>query len=309
MPWVVELVAAGHAADNSPPGELLEAIGSRLRPALRVALDTPGTSAAVAAGCARLLVDLPAEPTSRLRIRVLGPLELLRDGETVAQPELRRQRVRELLCFLVARRRVRREEVTEELWPELDDRGRNLRVTLSYLQRVLQPERGDGDPPYFVRSTGPWLTLEGPERLAVDAWELDARLDHADRAERDGAPALALAAYREALPLWRGEPFADVPYADWAEPERTRLRTRYTAAAVRAGELLLAAGAPADARRAAERAITVDTIAENAYQLLARTHLAEENIGGARQAVDACRAALATLDLAPSGATVALVGA
>ncbi|MDQ3601749.1 MAG: hypothetical protein M3408_10985, partial [Actinomycetota bacterium] len=61
------------------------------------------------------------------------------------------------------------------------------------------------------------------------------------------------------------------PYADWAEPERTRLRTRYTAAAVRAGELLLAAGAPANARRAAERAITADTIAENAYQLLART--------------------------------------
>lgn len=53
---------------------------------------------------------------------------------------------------------------------------------------------------------------------------------------------------------------------------------------------------------------TADTIAETAYQLLARTHLAEENIGGARQAVDACRAALATLDLAPSGATVTLVG-
>lgn len=142
----------------------------------------------------------------------------------------------------------------------------------------------------------------------MDAWELDARLDQADRAEREGAPALALAAYREALPLWRGEPFADVPYADWAELERTRLRARYTAAAVRAGELLLAAGAPAEARRAAQQAITADTTAENAYQLLARTHLAEENVGGARQTVDACRAALAALDLTPSGATVALVG-
>jgi len=37
-------------------------------------------------------------------------------------------------------------------------------------------------------------------------------------------------AYRAALPLWRGTPFADVVDARWAESEQTRLRARYTAA-------------------------------------------------------------------------------
>jgi len=41
-------------------------------------------------------------------------------------------------------------------------------------------------------------------------WLLDDHLDAADRAERDGAPAAALDAYRAALALWRGEPFVDV---------------------------------------------------------------------------------------------------
>jgi DNA-binding SARP family transcriptional activator len=180
-------------------------------------------------------------------------------------------------------------------------------MTLSYLQRVLQPARGSSDPPYFLRSNGPWLSLEGTDRLDVDAWRLAAWLDEADAAEKAGTPAAALSAYVEALPLWRGEPFADVPYAAWAEPERARLRRRYTAAAVRAGELQLASGARPDALSAARRAIDADPTAEPAYQLLARTHLAENDLAAARQAVEACVRALAELNVRPQPATVALV--
>jgi DNA-binding SARP family transcriptional activator len=243
-----------------------------------------------------------------MRISVLGPLSISRDGALVNQGELRRQRVRELLCFLVVRRRARREDIAEELWPDLDDRGHNLRVTLNYLQRVLQPDRATSDPPYFLRSNGPWLSLEGLSHLDVDTWTLDVLLDDAQRAERSGTPAAALEFYRAALPLWSGEPFGDVPYADWADSEGARLRARYTAAAVRAGELLLAAGMPAEARAAAQHAIEADRTAESAYQLLARSHLAENDLVGARHAVDDCRTALAELDLRPGIATIALLG-
>jgi DNA-binding SARP family transcriptional activator len=305
--WVVELLAAGAAAGNPAPPALVTALGSSLREWLRALVDEGTASAPVLAAAKRMAAELPAVPAGTVEVNVLGPLEVVRAGDIVSDPDLRRQRVRELLCFLVIRRRARREEIIDGLWPELDDRGRNLRTTLNYLQRVLQPERPASDPPYFLRTDGAWLSLDGPERLDVDAWRLDVLLDDAERAEQAGTPTAAIAAYRDALPLWRGEPYADVPYSDWAEPERARLRARYTAAAIRAGELMLAGGSPGESRAAARRAIEADPTAEPAYQLLARAHLAEDDRAGARHAVDACIAALAELDVEPDASTLALV--
>jgi len=254
-----------------------------------------------------LLAQSPALPAFRLRVAALGPLELHRDGEVVTAADLRRHRVRELLCYLVVHRRARREAVADELWPDLQDPGRNLRTTLSYLQRVLQPERSGGGPPYFLRAEGGWLALGGRERLEVDVWELEDHLATADAAERATAPTDALAAYSAALPLWRGEPFADVPFAPWVQPYRTHVRARYVAAALRAGELQLSSGATAAARDAAARAVAAEPTSEPAHRLLVRARLAEDDLAGARHALDELRRALAELGLEPDAGTVALV--
>ena len=112
-------------------------------------------------------------------------------------------------------------------------------MTLNYLQHLLEPDRAGRQPPFFVQVEGPWLALRCDKHLVVDAWELTGRLDEAAAAERAGRPLSALVAYRGALGLWRGEPFVDAPHATWAETARTRLRTRYSNALVRAGELEL----------------------------------------------------------------------
>ena len=304
--WAVELAAAGVAATNPPPDALLLAIGGAAGPVLReLAASHPVRP--VAAAAKRLAAELPVTPVDRLRIGVLGPLQLWRGGEAYDHPELRRLRVRELLCYLVAVRRVRREAVGEELWPEVADPAHNLRVTLSYLQRVLQPDRSQGERPYFLRASGDWLELAGGEWLEVDAWELEAHLDAADAAARTGAVATALASYAVALALWRGEPYVDHPYVLWAEPERARLRARFTAAALRAGELWLAAGAVQEARRAADQALRADAASEAAYRLLARTHLAEDDPAAARAALERCRAALMDLAVEPDATTADLM--
>ena len=59
--------------------------------------------------------------------------------------------------------------------------------------------------------------------LEVDFWELQGLLEAAQQAERDEAPAVALALYRRLLPLWKGEPFTDVPYSEWVQPIRAKL--------------------------------------------------------------------------------------
>jgi DNA-binding SARP family transcriptional activator len=306
MRWVVELAAAGRAAGNPPPDALLDAVG----PAARAELRTLAASAprAIADAAKDLMRRIPKTPSFTLRISVLGPLALSRDGEVVSHPHLRRQRVCELLCLLAARRRMRREELAFELWPEHDDPSRNLRTTLNYAQQLLESEREEGELPYFLRSDGSWLALTGEPWLQLDTDELLAHLDAADAAERDHAPAAALVHYRAALPLWRGEPYADA-LGMWVNADRSRLLTRYTDAAVRAGELLLAAGDTAAARDAAQHSIAADKTDERAYRLLARTHLAENNAASATRAIDACRAALAELGVEPDPATLALATA
>jgi DNA-binding SARP family transcriptional activator len=304
--WAVELAAAGVAARNPPPDDLLRAVGEHARPELRTIASRRG-GGPVALAAKRLAKELPAPPPYRLRIDVLGRLQLRRDDDDVDHPDLRRQRVRELLCYLVARRRARREAIADELWPDLADPAHNLSVTLSYLRRLLHPERASGERPYFLDAIGSWLELRADAHLEVDAWTLEARLDEADAAERTGAVARALTAYGAALPLWRGEPFADVPYAPWAEPERVRLRTRYVIAATRAGELSLAARKTDDARHAADCAITADPTSEPAYRLLARAHIASDNLPGARNALERCRSALHELDVEPDRATAELL--
>ena len=110
--WAVELAAAGHAAGNPPPDELLDAVGARLHPELRSLIDRATEKVAVTAK--QLLADLPAVPPYRLRIGVIGSLQLWRDGEEVACPDLRRQRVPGC-CASGRPRRVRREEIADAL--------------------------------------------------------------------------------------------------------------------------------------------------------------------------------------------------
>jgi LuxR family transcriptional regulator, maltose regulon positive regulatory protein len=304
--WAMELAAAATAARNPPPEELLRTIGPRAGPALR-AVAARRTYGAVAASARRLAGEIPAVPSYQLRIGALGQLRVWRNGEPVAPSELRRPKVRELLSYLVARRRERREAIGADLWPEAADPGPRLRITLHYLQRGLQPERSPGDRPYFVRANGPWLELAGADRLDVDTWRLDELLDKAAVAERAGTLAAAIDAYEVALRLWRGEPFADVPYALWADAERARLRGRYVAAALRLGELMLAASSVDETLRAAESAIAADPTSEPAYHLSARAHLASGDASSARRALEQCRQALTELGAPLDHSTAALM--
>ena len=252
---VAELIAAAAAAKNPAPDALMSAVGARLRPALQALIAGVSTSPTVRSAAASLLISLPALPNGRLRISVLGPLSISLNGALVNQGELRRRRVRELLCFLVVRHRARREEITDEFWPDLDDRGHNLRVTLRYLQHVLQPDRATSDPPYFLRSNGPWLSLEGLDHLDVDAWTLDGLLDGAQHAERSGTPAAALELYARPCHCGAASPLVTCPTRTGLTPNEPACAASTPRPPYRARGLPLAAGMPREARAAAHHAI------------------------------------------------------
>jgi LuxR family maltose regulon positive regulatory protein len=305
-PWAAEC-AVGMLASGIDEGRpLVEDLGPRVRSTLRAWSST--APAPVAATARRLLRDLPAVPAHRLELHVLGPMELRRDGVVVVAPELRRERVRRLIAYLLIHDRPTRGAVMADLWPDLDEAaaGRNLRVTLAYLHAVLEPDRGELDPPYFVRSTGPVLHLVVDGALEVDALAFEQYLDEAARLERQGAPSAALAAYQRAVGLWGSDYLPDVAGGEWLEWERERLRGRFVAAATRAGELLLARGETGQARALGERALRVDRWSENAYQLVVAALLDSDDRVAARRRLQQCLRALEELGVPPHPRTVAL---
>jgi LuxR family transcriptional regulator, maltose regulon positive regulatory protein len=128
----------------------------------------------------------------------------------------------------------------------------------------------------------------------------------AARAEADGTPSLALEHNLAAVALYRGEAHDGVADADWIALEREHYRSRFVAAATRAGELLVGRGDVDQAERVARRAVEVDPWAEDAYAVLVSVALARGDRAAARRTLDLALAALADLDVEPSEETLRL---
>jgi DNA replication protein DnaC len=73
-------------------------------------------------------------------------------------------------------------------WPDLEERAaaNNLRVTMTYLLRVLEPARSAGEPAYHIRVDGQAVTLVTSDWLRIDADRFNEHVTRAARAESDG---------------------------------------------------------------------------------------------------------------------------
>ena len=294
LPWATELALARIVAGGQDGWDLLEAIWPRAQADVRRHADAADTLLARPARTA--LARLPVPPPGRLELRLLGPLELWRDGEPVDAPEWRRQRVRSLLAHLVLRRPVHRERLAADLWPNLDAaaQSRNLRVTLTHLLRVLEPERAERDASFLVRPQGYGLMLHGGEWFDTDVWRFDTLWERATAADDDGIPSVALEAMREAVALWRDDP-SELAGDDWALPDVEERRLRLVQMAARAGELLLAQDDPEAARRMGEAALRCDPWCERAHHVVVAAHLAQGLNRAARDALQRYRDVLVEL--------------
>lgn len=137
-----------------------------------------------------------------VEFRILGPLEVDRDGGPV---ELGSPRERALLALLLTRANqvVSRDRLIDELWPDSPPRSavNVVQTYVSHLRKALTQERLATRPPgYLLRVEEGELDLGRFERLA----------EHARRLRDKGDAERASALLAEALELWRGPPLADI---------------------------------------------------------------------------------------------------
>jgi predicted ATPase/DNA-binding SARP family transcriptional activator len=154
-------------------------------------------------------------PEKRLEVRILGPLEVLRDGVAL-EVGPRRHRALLALLLLSANRVVSADRLIEELWAGRPPEGapKTLRSYVSRLRAAVGEE--------VLRSRKPGYLLE------IDPDELDARrferlLDEGRKARARGDAAVAAACLREGLALWHGDALADLADEPFADVEARRL--------------------------------------------------------------------------------------
>ena len=150
-----------------------------------------------------------------LRFRLLGPLEVLRDGEPVV---LGGERQRALLALLLlhANELVTTDRLAEQLFGSdaSDASVRAVRMAVSRLRRLLDDDT-------LVTRPGGYLVQVEPGQL--DVADFESLVAEGRAALETGEPEAASASFRAALALFRGPPLTDLGPVEFIEPEVRRL--------------------------------------------------------------------------------------
>ena len=149
-----------------------------------------------------------------MEFRVLGPLEVV-DGDRAV--ELGGPRQRALLAYLLvhANEAVAAERLVEELWGGSASGANALQVSVSRLRKAL------GSDDRLLTQPAGYLLRVAPEECDRELFEQ--LFDEARRDMDRGDAGEAADALRQALALWRGQPFADFRYEPFAQAEIARL--------------------------------------------------------------------------------------
>ena len=159
-----------------------------------------------------------------VEICLLGSLEVFDDGGLpllIPGP-----RVASLLTALALRcgEVVSDDFLTDALWSTVPpERSANaLQRQVSRLRTAL-----GGQALVLRRGAGYVLSVD---RSSVDIFRFEALAEGGHEAMRQGDPARARALFDDALRLWRGDPLADVAYAEFAQPDIARLAEAHVVA-------------------------------------------------------------------------------
>ena len=136
------------------------------------------------------------------------------------------QRPGHVLKYLVAERNrvVHAEEIAEALWPGAGPTAlNNVRHFIHSLRDKLEPDRPKRAPSSFIVAVQGGYAIDR-RRVQIDADDFEADVDAGIQAARRGEAETAETKLRAALEFYRGDFLADEPYAEWAYPERDRLR-------------------------------------------------------------------------------------
>ena len=149
-----------------------------------------------------------------MEIRVLGPVEVV--SSTGTRIEIRSAKQRELLALLAAHAPevISTDRIVEALWGEASGAHVNtLHFHVSKLRDLVDPGRLEN----VIVTRAPGYGLGIPPE-SIDAYRFEELVAEAEKRKADNPVAVG-SRVAEALELWRGSPYADFEYAEWARTQ------------------------------------------------------------------------------------------
>jgi DNA-binding SARP family transcriptional activator len=208
----------------------------------------------------------------RLRVRTLGRT-VVESAEGPIGGAWLDQRTGQLLKYLVTERRraAAIDEIGENIWPGADYAvGTSVRYYVHALRRKLEPQRGSREPSSFIAG------CSGTYRLRLDHVEVDAdEFEACVSAGLAAAGSDAAAEIERGLAIYRGDFLADLPYAEWAMPERDRLHDLACVGLRRLTDIRLQLGLLDGAGASLERLAALQPFDEDVHRRLMELDIAQ----------------------------------
>lgn len=247
----------------------------------------------------------PVGAQIELYVQTLGGFRVWRNNEEIATTAWGREKAIHLFQFFITMRRqyVHKEQIMDRLWPDLDlDKGdRDFKVALNSINKALEPEREPRSEPKFVKRYGlaygidfefVWVDTEVMEQLIAAGNQALSHYENHPTADT-GANEIdfAIACYETAIEFYHGDYLPERRYEDWTSAERERLQLLGLNTMITLADLLLDR-TPLESVRLTQRVLSIDPVWEDAYRVLMRAFVSQNNRPMALRTYERCVAVL-----------------
>ncbi|GAB4557167.1 MAG: hypothetical protein Kow0047_01300 [Anaerolineae bacterium] len=213
----------------------------------------------------------------------LGPQRVFRDGDLLERRDWGSAITRELFFYLLEHRSpLRRDEIIQDLWPDLDDQraGNNFHSTVYRLRRAIGED-------VLLHEHGEYQ-LNPKLHIWYDVEEFESKIRQAQRSQLPLAEQERL--MEEAVSLYRGDFLSESPLS-WCVSRREALRELYVDTLVRLAGIRAHVGNLDGAIEAARQAVEVAPLREEAYVILMQTYALKADTEGIKRWYEHCREA------------------
>ena len=247
----------------------------------------------------------------RLYIQSLGGFRVWVGGEVLPDSRWDGSQAQILLKSIVAlasEKKVRKEMLTEALWPEgpPGTGEKRFKVTLHRLRRSLEPDMNSRFGSSYIHLQNKQVYLD-PELCANDVALFLQSCRETERLLKSDQDKKAVKRFEEAATLYQGDFLPEDLHAEWARDIRQWLRQKYTTVLMELARAYERFGSWTKAVRHYESALGCDPLLEEAYRRIMVLCADHGRRTKALHAYEKCRKVLRdTLDVEPEDLTTSL---
>lgn len=211
----------------------------------------------------------------KVYITTLGDFDILIDGKSIIQGASRSYKLFKLLEYFVTfkNKKIQPEVIIENLWQDQDsmDPKNMIRGQIFRLRQILK-DILPGDDYLTISFNSGHYTLEVGENVILDTDEMEMWIKEGDQ-QLKVDPNKALAAYANAIALYRGRYLADNSYEIWLVPVRNYYKRLYVNTIEKIIDLYREKGKDEEIVRLCENAIANEPYEEMIHKSLIESQL------------------------------------